>query len=196
MKISKLLRTAAVGAAVTTGLVLAPAEVAGADGSVFNHVLLRNTVDHSTLTRGSVQVVEEWEQGDPNPENWADARASCTDCRTVAVAFQIVLVEAGEPTPSGPVNVAIALNESCTRCETVAVAEQWVVQTPEGELSDGAEQRVRMLRSRLHAVLAGRERPIADVYAEIKAIGDELEAIANGSGVPRHRAERDARDDD
>jgi hypothetical protein len=52
----------------------------------------------------------------------------CTDCRTVAVAVQAVLVK-GSPHTASPVNAAIAINENCERCTTYAFAYQYVVST-------------------------------------------------------------------
>lgn len=52
----------------------------------------------------------------------------CTDCRTVAVAVQAVLVK-GSPHTSAPTNAALAINENCLRCTTYAFAYQYVVST-------------------------------------------------------------------
>jgi hypothetical protein len=62
------------------------------------------------------------------PENLAAARASCMDCRTVAVAFQAVLV-ISDPDVASPRNAAVAANGGCVRCETFAYAWQYVVST-------------------------------------------------------------------
>jgi hypothetical protein len=52
----------------------------------------------------------------------------CTDCRTVAVAVQAVLVK-GSPHTSAPTNAALAINENCVSCTTYAFAYQYVVST-------------------------------------------------------------------
>ena len=59
--------------------------------------------------------------------NSAVSFASCTDCRTTAIAIEIVLVE-GNPTIFTPTNQAIAINYQCTLCNTFASAYQFVVQ--------------------------------------------------------------------
>src|SRR5256885_76537 len=59
--------------------------------------------------------------------NTALAFSSCTDCRTTAIAIEIVLVE-GNPTTFTPTNQAIAVNYQCTLCNTFAAAYQFVVQ--------------------------------------------------------------------
>jgi hypothetical protein len=59
--------------------------------------------------------------------NTASAHAQCTDCRTVAVAFQVVLA-GGSPTTLDVGNLSEAINdEGCTDCRTTALAYQFVV---------------------------------------------------------------------
>ncbi|HEX6596883.1 MAG TPA: hypothetical protein VF045_08105, partial [Acidimicrobiales bacterium] len=60
-----------------------------------------------------------------DPLNGAVAYASCTDCETVAVAIQIVLVS-GDPDVVAPQNVAVAVNDDCELCLTLALAYQYV----------------------------------------------------------------------
>jgi putative peptide zinc metalloprotease protein len=58
--------------------------------------------------------------------NAAVAYNSCTDCASVAIAFEIVLIE-GDASTITPTNVAIAFNENCTTCVAVAEAYQFVL---------------------------------------------------------------------
>jgi putative peptide zinc metalloprotease protein len=58
--------------------------------------------------------------------NTAVALASCTDCRTVALAFQVVLVE-GDADIVIAENRALALNVACEQCLTYASATQIVL---------------------------------------------------------------------
>jgi putative peptide zinc metalloprotease protein len=60
--------------------------------------------------------------------NAAVAYNSCTDCASVAIAFEIVLVE-GDASVVSPTNVAIAYNQDCTTCVAVAEAYQFVLGT-------------------------------------------------------------------
>jgi hypothetical protein len=76
----------------------------------------------------------------------------CTDCRTVAVAVQAVLVK-GSPATQEPKNVAIAINENCLSCTTYAFAYQYVVATDD----------------RVVLTWRGRER-IADLREQIAAV--------------------------
>jgi putative peptide zinc metalloprotease protein len=58
--------------------------------------------------------------------NSAYAHSTCDGCRTVAIAFQVVIVQ-GRPSDVQPQNVALALNEGCTGCSSLALAYQFVV---------------------------------------------------------------------
>ncbi|MFP5308998.1 MAG: hypothetical protein ACLGIR_05410 [Actinomycetes bacterium] len=92
--------------------------------------------------------------------NEAWAVASCVDCRTVAVAFQAVLV-VGSSDVVTPVNLAVATNERCTRCRTHAVATQYVAtldRLPDAATRARVEAEVRALRG-----LAGRARTLGPV---------------------------------
>jgi putative peptide zinc metalloprotease protein len=60
--------------------------------------------------------------------NGAVAYNSCSDCASVAIAFEIVLVE-DDASVVSPTNVAIAYNENCTACVAVAEAYQFVLGT-------------------------------------------------------------------
>ncbi len=60
--------------------------------------------------------------------NAAVAFASCTDCETVAVSIQVVLLM-NDPSVVTPTNLAIAINEGCTLCETLASAYQVILTT-------------------------------------------------------------------
>jgi putative peptide zinc metalloprotease protein len=60
--------------------------------------------------------------------NAAVAFASCTDCQTVAVSIQVVLMM-NDPSVVTPTNLAIAINQECTLCETLASAYQVILTT-------------------------------------------------------------------
>jgi putative peptide zinc metalloprotease protein len=82
--------------------------------------------------------------------NEAWAVASCTECRTVAVAFQSIFV-LGDPDVVVPQNIAVAVNYDCQRCETHAIAVQLV------------------------ATL--RRAPSADAMSRLEAVWDDLEEL-------------------
>jgi putative peptide zinc metalloprotease protein len=90
-------------------------------------------------------------------KNEAYAFASCTDCRTVAVAFQVVLV-AGQVDVVVPQNLSGALNYGCVRCVTQALATQLVVSVP-GALTDA------------------QNAQLAAVWKELQAFGTHIQDV-------------------
>jgi putative peptide zinc metalloprotease protein len=101
-----------------------------------NRALVVNTTDGSTVYDLALAFV--WVTGeDPvRHRNDALAYASCRDCKSVAVAFQVVLI-IGQVDEIIPVNVAEAGNFDCERCTTHAVAVQLVAtlrETPSDEV--------------------------------------------------------------
>lgn len=108
--------------------------------------------------------------------NAAFAYATCTDCTTVAVAFQIVLVFS-DPSTITPTNLAIAMNVDCVSCDTFASAYQWVsttggpvVFTPEGQ------KRLNELRKQIRDLLRS-DLPFDQLQAELDQIADEISDI-------------------
>lgn len=119
---------ATVAAALLVGTSL-PAQ-ADATGGGANHVVqVATTAGTDTAQRGSVQVAPF--AGDAlSSANLAIAQSTdCTGCRTVAVAFQGILL-GSSPTTFDPGNVASAANSGCTSCVTFAFAYQDIVSTP------------------------------------------------------------------
>ncbi len=121
-----------------------------------NQALAVNTEDGSVLYDVSFALV--WADGDEALNvNEAYALASCQDCRTVAVAFQVVLL-VGSVDVVVPQNLSAAVNYACIECVTYALATQLVVTLP-GELSaDGQEA-------------------LAAIWAELQEFGENIEDI-------------------
>ena len=155
-------------------LVLVPREAAAADAEtavptwVFpfnrpappeegdNQALAVNTDDGSTLYDVAFALV--WADGDRVLNtNEAYAFASCTDCRTVAVGFQVVLV-LGQANVVVPQNLSGALNYNCIECVTYALATQLVL-TLDGPLSEQGMA------------------DLAALWAEIAAFGASIEDV-------------------
>jgi len=91
-----------------------------------NVAIATNDRDGSTVFAISLKIVKV--DSDPvDPTNAAVAVANCSDCQTVAIALEGVLVS-GNPTFFDPTNVALAINGGCSNCETLAKAYQAVVQ--------------------------------------------------------------------
>jgi putative peptide zinc metalloprotease protein len=121
-----------------------------------NQALAVNTEDGSVRYDVSFALV--WVDDDEAlNRNEAYALASCRDCTTVAVAFQVVLL-VGSVDVVVPQNIAAAVNYSCVECVTQALATQLVVTLP-GPLSD-----------------AGRER-LAAIWAELQEFGSRIEGL-------------------
>src|SRR3990170_3780935 len=90
-----------------------------------NQSLAVNTTDHSVTYEVAIAWV--WATDDPVLNvNEAYAFASCSDCVTVAVAFQVVVI-VGSADVVVPQNLSGALNYDCFRCITTAIASQLVV---------------------------------------------------------------------
>jgi putative peptide zinc metalloprotease protein len=100
-----------------------------------------------------------WDDGDTvDNRNQAYALASCTDCTTVAVAFQVVLM-VGEPDEVAPVNEAVAVNHTCVRCSTTAISMQTALSLSEAP-TDAEVARVEAIWS-----------TVDDVAADLPTIG-------------------------
>ena len=121
-----------------------------------NQALAVNTTDGSVAYDVSFALV--WADGDTALQrNEAYAFASCTGCRTVAVAFQVVVL-VGSVDVVVPQNISAAVNYACVQCVTYALATQLVVSTP-GPLSEGGMARM------------------AEVWEELRAFGGQIEGV-------------------
>jgi hypothetical protein len=158
--------------ATSFGAVQAQTE-AGSGGK--NVVIVINETDERTAGRAGVLVGH---ASGPSavPENLASARASCTDCRTVAVALQSVVITS-YPDYASPRNAAVAVNANCTRCQTLAYAWQYVVSTggpvritPEGEAA------VADIRTEA-ASLSGSDLPFTELVAELDTLAAEFRGV-------------------
>jgi putative peptide zinc metalloprotease protein len=145
-------RLVASGVAIALSAVLglvAPAAAAGAQPSVqggdVNQAVAVNTKDGDALFRFAFSI-RRVTDGVVDQENLATAYASCTDCQTVALAFQIILVVGGADVVT-VTNEAVAYNEQCAECLTFASATQIVlgVDGPVKLTKDG-EQRLHDLQ--------------------------------------------------
>jgi len=170
---------AAISIVASLTLAGAPRAFAGEEGAGANNVVsVRNTETGDVRTRSRVSVAH-----DPGPtvadENEAFAYASCTDCRTVAAAVQVVLVE-GPANDVRPVNAAVAVNENCLRCATFAYANQ-VVLTPRTrvEIGDEAEGRIEYLEGQIRSVAASSEA-FPQMSADLDSLTGQLVAVLQG----------------
>ena len=108
--------------------------------------------------------------------NAAVAVASCTDCQTVALAFQVLLLFE-DPDVVTPENLALALNVECSLCDTLASAYQMVLTTG-GPVHFTAEgnRRLADIRRRLLA-LRGSGLNSFELQARVDALYEELRQV-------------------
>jgi putative peptide zinc metalloprotease protein len=154
--------------------VLTDTESAPADGG--NNVAVAiNTKDGSSVFKIRVSIRRE--NGEVvDTANAAVAYASCTNCQTVAVAFQVILIT-NDADVITPENLAIAINEGCSDCETLASAYQWAYST-DGQVrfTPEGEQRIAEIRAELRR-LRRTDRSIVEIQAELDRLADELATV-------------------
>lgn len=178
------------------GLVLAVPAPAHAQ-TVETAAVANNTTDDTTRVQTMFQIRRSLDD-EVEARNAAAATASCTDCRTTAVSFQIALATGGPHTAVAE-NYAIALNHECTRCTTAAFAYQFFIANDAGPVRftpEGAE-RLAEVQSAVTSLsaswippeeLAVRLDGYADEVSDVLA--DEMRAIGQPDTVPV-RADRD-----
>lgn len=127
--------------------------------------------------------------------NAAAAVSSCTDCQTVAIAIQVVLI-LSDPTVVSPENVAIALNVECELCSTLASAYQFVLTTggPVRFTPEGYQQLADIRRRLLE--LRHSDLTIVAIQAEVKALTTELAGVVRTQLVAAGEAAPPAGDQD
>jgi putative peptide zinc metalloprotease protein len=135
-----------------------------------------NTTDRSVLYDVAIAMV--WVTGeDPVLNtNEAYAFASCVDCVTVAVAFQVVMI-VGQADVVVPQNLAAAVNYECFDCITAAIASQLVVTV---DSLPGVEQQVALadIWDEVAAFAASIPTlPLADVLTRLEAYKGEIVAV-------------------
>jgi putative peptide zinc metalloprotease protein len=117
-----------------------------------------------------------WAEGEVNSANSAYALASCVECKTVAVAFQVVIV-VGQSNAIAPENLAAAINYNCVSCVTLALAQQLVV-TVDRPLTDEARAQVEALWSQIAAFGESLDGlAFADIRARLTSFEQQLLAI-------------------
>jgi putative peptide zinc metalloprotease protein len=173
--VSRLLRRLLTLIAVVVVAAAAPAHAqSGGD----NAAVAVNTKDGSTLFKVAFDIRRTMQEVVDN-QNAAVAYASCEECRTVAIAFQIVLVM-GDVESLTPTNIAVAINEGCTLCDTAAFAYQFVVGTSGVVRFTGeGQQRLSDIARRLREL---EDAGLTDdqLAAELDLLADEVrDVLAN-----------------
>jgi putative peptide zinc metalloprotease protein len=155
-------------------LLAAAAFSAGPAVAQDNTAVATNTKDGKSVFKLAFSVKQV--TGEVDATNTAVAYASCTDCRTVAVAIQVVLVS--EVDAATPENVAIAINYDCTECETLARAFQFVYGTGEElEFTKEGKARLHDLKKRVHDLKQRDDLTLAQLAAELAVIAAEVAEV-------------------
>ena len=156
------------------GVILAPMAAGATDANV---AVARNRSDGAALVEASMQYSKAGKTVDQI--NYARADASCIDCQTVAVAFQLVLATKDWRT-FAPRNRADSANVLCEACLTWASAKQVIVATGgPATLSRTGQARMLALEARVEALepdLPGMS--LEALQAELDAAYGEFLAIA------------------
>jgi putative peptide zinc metalloprotease protein len=165
-----ILLAALVGLGLTAG---APAAARGD-----NVAIAVNTKDGTTVFKVAF-AIRKVMGGVVDESNAAVAYNSCNDCASVAIAFEIVLVE-GNPDTVTPTNVAISFNENCEACVAVAEAYQFVLGTGGLVHFDAEGNRILSeIRRELHS-LRKEDLTIEQLQAKLDSIAARIaDVLAN-----------------
>jgi putative peptide zinc metalloprotease protein len=160
---------------IAASVVLAPSAAGASDD---NLVVAVNRDDNRAMVRASVDYRKS-ANGVVDEENRAYAVAKCTDCQTLAAAFQLVLVTK-PPSTFAPHNEGLATNLECDGCVTWASAKQIVVETGgPAALSEAGHARLKAVEDSLEALRY--EMPtmtLADLQAAVDAAFAEFLDVA------------------
>jgi putative peptide zinc metalloprotease protein len=145
-----------------------------------NQALAVNTEDGSVVYDVSFALV--WADGDAALNvNEAYALASCRGCRTVAVAFQVVLL-VGSVDVVVPQNLSAAVNYACVECVTYALATQLVVSLP-GELSADGQEALAEIWAELHEFGGSiRDVPLAELRDRLTEFEERILQVVQEHG--------------
>ncbi len=141
-----------------------------------NQALAVNTTDGSVDYSAEFALV--WaEDGDPvGTKNEAYAFASCTGCTTVAVGFQVVLIEE-QTDVIAPQNLSRAINYNCTECTTYALAHQLVLSLG-GPLNDDSMEQLSALWCDIEEYGEDLEDvPLAEIQNQLEAYKEQITRI-------------------
>ncbi len=140
-----------------------------------NQALAVNTTDNSVNYDVAMAMV--WVEDDQALNtNEAIALSSCSNCVSVAVAFQVVVI-VGDANVIVPQNLSTAANYDCFECITAAIASQLVVTV---DALPGEAQQVALsdLWTEIAAFAATiPQLPLADIVARLEEYKDEILTI-------------------
>ena len=166
-------------------LLLAPdAATAAAQVNDDNTAVAVNTHDGRSVFRLAFSI-RQITDDTVDSGNAAVAYASCEECRTVAIAIQVVLA-VGDAETVTPTNLALAINQTCTSCETMALAYQYVFSGGDPVMLSGdGRRRLAELRVRLQRLRDNEAMTLESLAAEVEAITDEVAVVLRDELVTR-----------
>ncbi len=177
---SRFIRWITATFALALSMSLAPSATADEKS---NEATAVNTEDGSSVFRFALSI-REVANGVVDQTNTATAEASCVDCSTVAVAFQVILVS-GDADVVVPENKAVAFNNECSECFTFASATQIVIGTDGKELSENGKRRLHDLERRMREVeRRANQMTEAELFAIVQQAKAELVRIFEEELVP------------
>lgn len=137
-----------------------------------------NTKDNSNVFDLSFNIRRVM-AGAVDTDNAAVAVSSCSDCRTIAVAIQVVLIFS-DPDVVTTDNLALALNVECPSCETMALAYQYVLTTdgPVHFTADG-NKAIQDILKQINEIGSNEELALEEIDAQIGALVDQLYAVVD-----------------
>lgn len=153
-----------------------PFKIPELPGKGDNQALAVNTADGSVVYDVSVALVWVKDGAIVDNRNEAYALASCANCTTVAVAFQVILV-VGQSDTVTPINVAVAANGGCISCQTTALAIQLVVTLKEMP-SEEVQREIEAALGRLDEIT-----DLQALYDEIKTVESEIVTLLYENGL-------------
>jgi putative peptide zinc metalloprotease protein len=150
-----------------------------AGGGGRNIVQVVNHSDDSLKVRGSIQL-NRIPAPAAGPVNQAVAYASCSDCRTLAVALQINVMSR-TANLIAPQNVAEALNVGCTGCFTAASAIQcdFTVDDPIAAVPPEALDVARAMDRELTAISADQAITLPEAITRLNGVIAQYQALAS-----------------
>ncbi len=156
----------------------------GPAGAADNVAVTINTKDGFSVWSFAFKVTRVM-QDVVDDSNAAAAVSSCTDCQSIAVALQVVLIM-GEASVIAPTNLALALNIECTACETLASAYQWVFTTdgPVRFTAEGNRQLAEIRRAFLELLRNAENMTLAELQAAIDELAQQLAQVIQTELLP------------
>jgi putative peptide zinc metalloprotease protein len=169
---------------LAVGLTASTAGIAAADSVA----VAINTKDGSSIFRFAFHITRV--MGDVvDQSNAAAAVSSCTDCQTVAVAIQVVLIMS-DASVITPTNEAIALNIECSGCETLASAFQYVLSTggPVHFTAEGNQEIAQLRHQLIELMKNSSTMSLTEIQAQVEQIAHQLAHVVATQLVPAGRS--------